>query len=344
VRALTIRAHGGLEQLEVRDDLPMPPIASPTDVRLRVRAAALNHIDLFALRGLPGQAITPPWVVGSDACGVVDAVGASVTNVEPGDLAIVNPGISDRTCPYCLDGEQPLCVKFNVLGEHRPGTVAEYIVIPAPNVRAIPKEIDPAVAAAFPLATLTAWRMAHTRARVTPNDRVLIWGIGGGVAVALLQICKQIGAEVWVASRSDAKLARAKAFGADHALRSDSDVAGTIRKATGKAGVNVVFDNVGKATWEQSLRALGKRGRLVTCGATSGPVLETDARRLFWNQWSILGSTMGNDDEFDAITRELRMERLLPPVDSVHPLERGRDAFARLESGEQFGKVVVAVP
>ena len=344
VRALTISAHGGLEQLQLRDDLPMPQLRGATDVRIRVRAAALNHIDLFALAGLPGMQVVAPWVVGSDACGVVDAVGAEVRNVEVGDLAIVNPGISDRTCSYCQSGDHPLCLKFKVLGEHTPGTVAEYLVVPAENLRAIPKEIDPTIAAAFPLATLTAWRMIHTRARVRSGERVLIWGIGGGVALAALQICKQIGAEVWVTSRSETKLARARELGADHTLVSGrDDVAAIIRGATGKAGVDVVVDNVGQATWEQSLRALGKRGRLVTCGATSGPVVETDVRRLFWNQWNILGSTMGNDEEFDAVTRELRMERLLPPVDSVWPLEKGRDAFARLESAEQFGKVVIKV-
>ena len=341
MRALTISAHGGLEQLEVRDDLPMPELRSPTDVRLRVRAAAINHLDLFVLRGLPGVTIVPPWIVGTDACGVVDAVGAQVSNVEPGDLAIVNPGVSDRTCDYCRAGEQPLCLAFKVLGEHAPGLAAEYIVVPAANVRAIPSDIDPNVAAAFPLVTLTAWRMVHTKAAVRAGDRVLIWGVGGGVALAALQICKQIGAEVWVTSRSDAKLARARELGADHALNSTGDVAGAIRTATGKAGVDVVIDNVGEATWTQSLKALGRRGRLVTCGATSGPVVQTDVRRLFWNQWTIMGSTMGNDDEFDAVVRELRSDRLLPPIDGVWPLTKARDAYARLESGEQFGKVVL---
>lgn len=321
----------------------MPPLGSATDVRLRVRAAALNHIDLFALAGLPGMTLVPPWVVGSDACGEVESVGADVTNVSPGDLVIVNPGISDRTCDYCRAGDHPLCVKFKVMGEHVPGTAAEYIVVPASNVRAIPRSTDVTVAAAFPLATLTAWRMVHTRARVKRGERVLIWGIGGGVAIAALQICKQIGAEVWVTSTSPAKLERARKCGADHTLSSAGDVGKAIRDATDKAGVDVVIDNVGEATWEQSLRALGKRGRLVTCGGTSGPMVKTDVRRLFWNQWSLLGSTMGNDEEFDAVTRELRAGHLLPPVDSVWRLEQGRDAYARLESASHFGKVVIQV-
>lgn len=343
VRALTISAHGGLEQLEARDDLPMPELRAPTDARVRVRAAALNHIDIFVVGGLPGVTITPPWVVASDATGVVDEVGPDVRNVSPGDVVVVNPGISDRTCAYCRAGEHPLCPGFGVLGEDLPGTAAEYIVVPAVNLRAIPAAVDPAVAAGFPLATLTAWRMVHTRARVQPGERVLIWGIGGGVALAALQICKQIGAEVWVTSGSDEKLERAKQLGADHTLRSGADVPNAIRAATAKAGVDVVLDNVGRDTWPLSLRALGRKGRLVTCGGTSGPMVETDVRRLFWYQWSILGSTMGNDEEFDAIIRELRAGRLLPPVDSIWPLEKGREAYERLASGRQFGKVVISL-
>jgi len=344
VRALTIAAHGGLEQLEVRDDLPMPELRDSTDVRIRVRAAALNHLDLFVLRGLPGATIVPPWIVAADACGVVDSVGSQVSNVAPDDLVVINPGISDRTCAYCQAGEQSLCIKFKLLGEHLPGTAAEYVVVPASNVRAIPSSMDPTVAAAFSLVTLTAWRMVHTRARVRAGERVLIWGIGGGVAVAALQICKQIGAEVWVTSSSNRKLDRARELGADHVLNTRTDdVPAVIRKETGKAGVDVVIDNIGHATWSRSLQALGRRGRLVTCGATSGPMVEIDARRLFWNQFTILGSTMGNDQEFDAVVRELRADRLLPPVDRVLRLEQGRAAYEALQSAERFGKIVIAI-
>ena len=343
MRALTISAHGGLEQLEVRDDLPAPEVRAPTDVRIRVRAAALNHLDLFVLGGMPGVTLTPPWIMASDACGVVESVGRDVRHVSSGDLVVVNPGISDRSCAYCLAGEQSLCVRFKLLGEHLPGTAAEMIVVPATNVRSVPHGVDAPVAAAFSLATLTAWRMVHTRARVRAGERVLIWGIGGGVAIAALHICKQIGAEVWVTSTHQSKLARARELGADHTLDSTTDVAAAIRAATGKAGVDVVLDNVGQVTWPQSLKALGRRGRLVTCGATSGPMVETDVRRLFWNQWDIMGSTMGNDAEYDAVVAELQAGRLLPPVDSVWPLARGRDAFARLASAEQFGKVVISI-
>jgi NADPH:quinone reductase-like Zn-dependent oxidoreductase len=344
MRALTISSHGDLDRIEYRDDLPVPTLTRPDDVRLRVRAAALNHLDLFVVSGLPGVTIVPPWTLGADACGNVDQVGDAVTTVKPGDYVVVNPGISDRTCDYCRAGEQPLCPHFKLLGEHLPGTMAEYIIVPGANVRAIPSTVASDVAAAFTLATLTAWRMVVSRAAVQAGENVLIWGIGGGVALAALQICKSIGARTWVVSSSDAKLRRAAELGADELLnRNTVDVARVVREQTKKRGMDVVVDNVGAATWTQSLLTLGRRGRLVTCGATSGPMVETDVRRLFWNQWSILGSTMGNDAEFEAVVHELRAGRLIPPVDSVYPLAEGAAAFRRLASGEQFGKVVVQV-
>jgi NADPH:quinone reductase-like Zn-dependent oxidoreductase len=274
----------------------------------------------------------------------VDAVGDDVRDVRAGDFVIVNPGNSDRTCEYCLDGEQSLCVRYGILGEHRPGTAAEYLVIPAANVRAVPPDTPTEHAAAFTLATLSAWRMVVTRAAVQPGERVLIWGIGGGVALAALQIAKQRGAHVTVTSGSDEKLEWASGLGADAVLNHrTADVGKAVRAATDKRGVDVVIDSVGQATWKQSLAALGKRGRLVTCGATTGPLVETDVRRLFWNQWNILGSTMGNDAEFDAVADELRAGRLVPPVDSVFALDEGRRAFERMESGEQFGKIVIRI-
>lgn len=344
MRALTISAHGDLDQLRLRDDVPVPELRAPTDVRVRVRAAALNHLDLFVVHGLPGVTITPPWILGADAVGEIEAVGSAVTEVGVGARVVVNPGVADRTCEYCLAGEQPLCPRYQLLGEHRQGTLAEYVVVPAANVRPIPDDVPTADAAAFTLVTLTAWRMVLSRARVQAGEDVLIWGIGGGVALAALQICKSLGARVWVTSSSPEKLERARALGADEMLdhRRD-DVARIIRDRTGKRGVDVVIDDVGAATWKQSLAALGRRGRLVTCGATSGAVVETDVRRLFWNQWTIMGSTMGNDAEFEAVVEQLRRRRLVPPVDAVFPLSRARQAFERLESANQFGKIVVTI-
>jgi NADPH:quinone reductase-like Zn-dependent oxidoreductase len=344
LRALTISAHGGLDQLEVRDDLAAPELRHPGEVRVRVRAAALNHLDLFVVAGLPGVRITPPWILGADGTGVIDAVGSEVPGLAVGDAVVINPGMSDRTCEFCVAGEQSLCVRFGILGEHQPGTIAEHVVLPWMNVRHAPSRVAEDKAAAFGLATLTAWRMVVTRARVQPGEDVLIWGIGGGVAVAALQICKLIGARAWVTSSSDQKLESARALGADETVNHRTeDVPRVVRERTRKRGVDVVIDNVGAATWKQSLQALGRRGRLVTCGATSGPMVETDVRRLFWNQWTIMGSTMGNDAEFTAIVQELERGRLVPHVDSVYPLAHGRQAFQRLASGEQFGKIVVSI-
>ena len=344
MRALTISAHGGLERLEYRTDVDEPQLRGSDEVRIRIRAAALNHLDLFVIEGLPGVVITPPWIMGGDGAGVVEETGSGVRGIRRGDRVIINPGVSDRTCEYCVKGEQSLCIRYRLLGEHLPGTIADYVVVPAANVRIIPASIPWDAAAAFTLATLTAWRMVVTRARLQPGESVLIWGIGGGVALAALQIAKMIGAKTWVTSGHDEKLRRAASLGADETLNHRTqDVGKEIRARTGKRGVDVVIDNVGKDTWTRSLLALGRRGRLVTCGATSGPLVETDLRRMFWNQWSLMGSTMGNDEEMDAVTQHVREGRLLPPVDSVHAIERGADAVRRLASGEQFGKVVVRV-
>lgn len=311
---------------------------------MRVLAAALNRLDLFMLGGLPGITITAPWVMGADAAGVVDEVGPKARGVRLGDTVIINPGISDGTCEYCREGDDPLCVNFGILGEHHPGTLAEYVVVPAMNVRPVPSSVTIESAAAFSLATLTAWRMVVSKAHVGRGDRVLIWGIGGGVALQALQIAKLRGATVWVTSSSDEKLERALRFGADAVFNhSRVDVAAEVRARTAKRGADVVIDNVGQATWGQSLRALGKRGRLVTCGGSSGAIVQTDVRRLFWNQWTIMGSTMGTQEEYSTIAAYFANGLLVPAIDSVFALRDGRAAFERLSSGEQFGKVVVAI-
>ncbi len=348
MRGLTISAHGGLDQIEYRTDLPKPE-PKRGEIRIRVKAAALNHLDLFVVGGMPGVKITPPWILGADATGVVDAIGdlsgVADNRLQMGDTVIINPGLSDLTCEYCQAGEHSLCVNFKLLGEHASGTLAEYIVIPARNARSIPKDKAVEQAAAFTLSTLTAWRMVVTRARVKKTDNVLIWGIGGGVALAALEIIRLIGATAWVTSHSDDKLALARGLGAENLLNyTTTDVGKEIRARTNKRGVDVVFDTVGEKSWTQSLVALGRRGRLVTCGATSGPMVQMDVRRLFWNQWDIMGSTMGNESEFDAVTNEFRAGRLTPLVDSVFDISQGRQAFERLQSGQQFGKIVVRIP
>ncbi len=344
MRALTIDEHGTLDRLRVRDDLPVPAISAPGDVRVRVHAASLNHLDLFVVGGLPGLAITPPWILGSDAVGVVDDIGPAVRSVANGTRVVLNPGIGCGTCEYCRDGEAPLCRRFAVLGEHRPGSFADYVVVPATHVREVPASIPDDVAAAFPLAGLTAWRMVVGKARVGPGDRVLVQGIGSAVSIAALQIARLRGAEVWVTSSSDEKLARARSLGASETINyRTQDVAKEVRARTGKRGVDVVIDSAGRASWPGSLGALGRRGRLVACGGTTGPIVEVDVRRLFWNQWTLMGSTMSNEAEFTAVMDEFVAGRLTMPVDSAFPLVRGREAFERLASGRQFGKVVLTM-
>lgn len=347
MRAFVLTGHGDLSKLE-HADVPAPEIARPTDVRIRLHAAALNHLDLWTVRGLPGLELTFPHILGGDGAGVVDAVGADVTTVQRGDRVLFNPGISCYRCQYCLAGEHSLCETYRLLGEHLPGTLAEFLVIPEFNVAKIPTPPAPhpaitwAEAAAFSLATITAWRMLATRARLRAGEAVLIWGIGGGVASTALRIAKMMGAFVIVTSSSDEKLERAKTLGADGTINHErEDVVKAARKLVGRRGVDVVVDDVGEATWERTIRLLDKGARVVTCGGTTGSNLSIDVRRLFWNQWSILGSTMGNAEEYREIVRLLGQGELRPVVDTVIPFDRAKEAFARMENGEQFGKIVV---
>lgn len=342
MRALTLTQLGGIEHLRVLD-LPDPGPPPRGAVRIRVRAAALNRIDLFVTQGLPHTSPSFPHIVGSDASGEIDAVGQGVTDLGMGDPVVVNPGISCRECAVCQAGEQPLCRQYRILGEHLPGTVAEYLTVPAANVARIPAGTPWPEAAAFPLATLTAWRMLVGRARLQAGETVLIWGSGGGVSQAAIQIGRLLGARVVATSGADHKLELARRLGADLALNHRTeDVVRRVRDLTG-VGVDVVVDSVGQATWPASLRALRPMGRLVTCGATSGPQVALDIRKLFWFQWSLLGSTMGNDAEFQAILAHFREGRLRPVVDSVVPLADGPAAFARMAAGAHSGKLVIEV-
>ena len=347
MRACVLTATGGIDKLQTTD-IPDAPAPKMGEVRVALRAAALNHLDLFVADGLPGTAERFPHIVGADGAGTIESVGAGVLDVRPGDRVMLNPGISDYTCEFCRAGEHSLCVHYRLLGEHLPGTAAELVTVPAHNVARIPNitpELTWPEAAAFSLVTLTAWRMVVTRAQVKTGEIVLVWGIGGGVSLAALRIAKLFGARVIVTSSDDAKLAAARKLGADVTLNHRTQkVAQEVRALTNKRGVDVVVDNVGAATWDDSLRCLRRGGRLVICGATSGPQVGLDLRRLFWHQWSILGSTMGNAAEYAEIVRRLANGALRPIVDRVYPMAAVRDAYAHLAKGEQFGKVVLELP
>ncbi|NIM49838.1 MAG: zinc-binding dehydrogenase [Gemmatimonadales bacterium] len=349
MRALVIRGHGDFSQLEVAE-VPKPAVSGHADVLIRLRAAALNHLDLWTLRGLPGLSLRFPHTLGGDGAGVVEEVGGQVSGLRPGDKVMLNPGISCHHCEYCLAGEHSLCETYRLLGEHLPGTLAEYIVVPEQNVAVIPTPPDPQPeltwpeAAAFSLVTLTAWRMLMVRAGVRPGETVLIWGIGGGVSSTALKIAKLAGAYVIVTSSSAEKLDAARELGADVTVNHGTeDVVKAVLAATERRGVDVVIENVGEATWDRSLRLLSRRGRLVTCGATTGAKVTVDVRRLFWYQWTIMGSTMGSDQDFREVVRLLGQGHLRPTVDSVFPLDRGADALRHMERGEHFGKIVVEI-
>ncbi|MFQ5703313.1 MAG: zinc-binding dehydrogenase [Gemmatimonadales bacterium] len=344
-----MRGHGDFSQLELAD-VAKPAVLHDGDVRIKLAAAALNHLDLWTLRGLPGLELSLPHILGGDGAGVVDEVGSAVTTVRPADRVMINPGISCYKCDQCIAGEHSLCDTYRLLGEHIPGTLAEYIVVPEQNVAVIPvppaphPKISWAEAAAYSLVTLTAWRMLMGRAKLRAGESVFIWGAGGGVAGVALKIAKLVGAFAIVTSSSDEKLAAAKAAGADATInRQRSDVVKEVRKLTRKRGVDVVVENVGEETWEDSVRMLAKAGRLVTCGGTTGHKLVTDVRRLFWYQFSILGSTMGNAREYREIIGLLGQGHLRPTVDCTFQLEDGVAAFERLQRGAQMGKVVVEI-
>ncbi len=341
MKALYFETHGDIDQLRL-GERPVPEPGAG-EVRVRLKTAALNHLDLFVLRGLPGIPVALPHIGGADGAGLVDAVGAGVVGVAVGDEVVFDPGISCGSCELCLKGEHSLCVHFRLLGEHVDGTFAEAVVVPAAGVARRPEHLSWEEAAAFPLTFLTAWRMLFSRGRLAPGESVLIHGIGGGVSLACLQLAKGVGARVFVTSRSEEKLRRAGELGADELLPAGDEVAREVRRRTAKRGVDLVVDSVGRATWRQSLKAAAKGGRIVTCGATSGPDPAEEIPLVFWNQLSILGSTMGSREDWRRLNEAVVSQRLRPVVDEVVPLAQGAAAHRRLEQAAQFGKIVLAV-
>jgi NADPH:quinone reductase-like Zn-dependent oxidoreductase len=342
MRALFFNRHGNLDNLEHgRRPEPRP---EPREVVVAVKAAALNHLDLFVLGGIPGVTLEMPHIGGADGAGVIAEIGANVTGWAVGDEVVLNPGVWCGACEFCRRGEESLCVRFGLLGEHRPGTFAELVRVPAQSLGRRPAHLDWAEAAAFPLVFLTAWRMLVTRARLRAGETVLIHGIGGGVSLAALAIAARLGARTIVTSGAAAKLERARRLGADATIDySSTDVAREVRALTEKRGADVVVDSTGAATWMSSLKSAARGGRIVTCGATTGPNPSEEIRLIFWNQLTILGSTMGSVADWDAMLSRLSEWRLRPVVDSVMALADGRAAYERMERKGQFGKIVLAV-
>jgi NADPH:quinone reductase-like Zn-dependent oxidoreductase len=340
MRAVVLTEEGGPEVLTVQD-VPVPT-PGPGEVRVRVAHAALNHLDVWIRRGMPS--VPKPRVMGADAAGEVDAVGAGVTRTRAGEAVLLDPSITCGRCRQCLAGETVFCDDFAVLGEHLAGTHAEYVVVPEANVHPIPGHLDMAQAAALPLAFATAWRMVRTRAAVRPGERMLVWGASAGVGSAAVQLAHGMGIETIVTSRSDDKLAVLTELGATHAVNSErEDVVEAVRRITGGAGVEVVFDHLGDVAWKPSFAALAKGGRYATCGATTGPHPKAMITRIFWKQLSILGSTMASKRDVQDMLRFVAAHRIAPRVDRVLPLEQVQEAHSWLEGAGQVGKVALRV-
>ena len=342
MRAAVFHEFGGPEKVHV-EDVPTPT-AGPGEALIRVRACALNHLDLWVLGGLPALKTPLPFWTGCDVVGEVAALGPGAKGLAPGTRVAVNPSLSCGSCEWCLKGEDSMCVSFRILGEHVVGGLAEYVVAPATNLLPLPAHVADEAAAAFILVSMTAWRMLVTQAALRPGEDLLILGVGGGVSSTAVQIGRLCGARVFVTSSSDEKIARAKALGATDGVNyAKADWTKTVREWTGKRGVDVVLDTIGVATWAGSIRSLASGGRLVTCGATSGPMVETDVRIVFWKQLKIIGSTMANRTEFRHVMGQLFAGRLAAIVDRVVPLAEVAQALTHLQKAEQFGKVVVRV-
>jgi NADPH:quinone reductase-like Zn-dependent oxidoreductase len=328
VRAVQIHEDGGPEVL-VLEEAP-DPAPGEGEVLVRLRASALNHLDVWIRKGLPS--VPKPRILGADGAGVVEALGHGVTGFEPGERVVINPGIE-------VGGG-----RIHVIGEHGDGTNAELIAVPATNVYPIPEGLSFEEAAAFPLVFETAYRMLVTRAGLHEDEWVLAWGIGGGVSTAALAIAKALGARVIATSSSDAKLERARELGADATVNhATGDVKEAVKEATGGRGADVVVEHVGEATWQTSLAVAAPGGRIAVCGATSGPNPPAALHRIWWKQLSILGSTMGTGEDFAAVYELVATGRARPVVDEVVPLEQIRAAHERLEAGEQLGKIVLSV-
>src|SRR6266851_474619 len=309
---------------------------APGSVAVEVKAASINHLDLWLAQG--AQRIPPPRVIGADGAGVVQSSGDAAW--KPGDEVVIFPTLCCWECEWCRAGQNVKCPQFGVLGEHSDGTACELIHIDARNVFRKPAGLSWAEAAAFPLTFLTAWRMLTTRAQLRADETVLVVGAGAGVAVAAIRIAKHLGARVFATSRSESKRRRALELGAEAVFES-TDFSHSVRRATGD-GVDVVFEHVGPATLEESMRSLAMGGRVVTCGSTSGVKAEISMPRLFFRHAGLRGSTMGNADEFEAVLRAID-GGLRPVVDTTYPLSDVKAALTQLDSSEQFGKVVLSV-
>lgn len=344
MKAAFFKNHGNLDQIEV-GEIPAPK-CGPTEVLVETSYAALNHLDIFVTIGWSGLKLELPHILGSDASGIVKEVGSLVTTVKPGDKVTINPGISCGKCEMCLSGNQNLCSQYHIKGEHVNGTFAELFTIPEINILKIPENFPMDQAAAAPLSYLTAWRMLTTKAPVKQGDYVFIQGGSGGVATCAIQIAKNFGATVIASTSTEEKLKRLREVGADYVInyKDMPDYTGYVfKEITKRHGIDIVVDSVGAATFKNSLRMLKVNGKLVTCGATTGPNSDIALNAVFWKQLEILGSTMSNMREFHEVMKIIFVGKLKAIIGKQFSLDQAKEAEEYLNSGKQFGKVVLKV-
>jgi NADPH:quinone reductase-like Zn-dependent oxidoreductase len=340
MKAAFFETHGGPEVIQIGQQ----PIPEPRagEVLVRLRAAALNHMDLWVRNGWPGIKLSYPHISGADGAGVIEALGPGVEGWSLGERVVIDSVLSDGTCEFCLRGDDNRCVEWHLLGESVRGTLAEYVSVPARNLLRLPSNVEFKAAAAAALVFHTAWHSLVTRGALHGGESVLVVGASGGVNTASIQIARLMGAQVWVVGSSAAKLEQARRLGAQVVIDRSQEVdwARSVYLQTGKRGVDVVVDNVG-ITFPLSFRALRKGGRLLTVGNTGGAKFEIDNRFIFGKHLTLLGSTMGTRADFDQVMGLVFEGRLQPVIDSVYPLDQAREAETRLEHGEQFGKIVL---
>lgn len=340
MQAVQFIEHGDRDVIEY-DDFPEPEPAGD-EVLVTMKAGALNYLDIWTRQGIPGIDLEFPHIPGSDGAGIVTEVGDNVTRFEAGDRVALSAGVSCGVCEFCRHGEESMCVTFHIIGEHVRGVHAEMAAIPADNLVSVPDGVEWEVAAAAPLVFQTAWRMLITRGDLQPGETVLVLGASGGVGHAAVQIADYAGADVIATASSAEKLEYAEDIGADEVFNYEEvDLAREVRDITGRRGVDMVVDHIGAATWQDSLAALAKGGRVVTCGATTGGRPETDINRIFWNQLSVIGSTMATPGEVDDVLSLVWEGVLEPRIRATLPMSETPRAHEIIETREGFGKVVV---
>jgi len=342
MKAARIHEHGGPEVLRI-EDIPEPKLRAD-QVLVRVRASALNHLDLFTRAGIPGMKFTMPHILGSDIAGEVVSVGELCERAKPGWRVLLSPGTSCRQCEACLAGRDNECRRFTMFGYGIDGGNTELMAAPEYAVIQIPDGMSFESAAAAPLVSVTAWHMLMGRAKLQPGEDVLVIAASSGVGTVAIQIAKMFQCRVIATAGGEAKLAKARELGADHVIdHYQQDISAEVKKITGKRGVDVVVEHVGTATWPKSTESLAPSGRLVTCGATTGFDARIDLRFLFYKQWSLLGSFMGTMGELHQVLKFVFRGQIKPVVDRTFPLDQIADAHRHLENKEQFGKVVLTL-